>query len=194
MKRLFLTLLCLLIFCGIADARMLQGVAGAVVSSSSCGNIDSFETSPSGGQNIAAYSGYEYIAFPFTGNGSDVHKISLNLRDGGSPTGLQVAICTDNSGSPSTTCQAMDANICPSSTCTTNEYAWKDVFYADGYSTTNSTTYWIRVYHALDASNYFLIGMDAETGTIIKRSSDGSSWATAQYNYQANYIVSSCTE
>lgn len=33
MKRLFLTLLCLLIFCGIADARMLQGIAGSVTAS-----------------------------------------------------------------------------------------------------------------------------------------------------------------
>lgn len=35
MKRLFLTLLCLLIFCGIADARMLQGVAGSAATSGS---------------------------------------------------------------------------------------------------------------------------------------------------------------
>jgi hypothetical protein len=199
MKRILSVLLCLpflFIFCGASQAFMLQGIAGSVSPVAACGVIDSFTETPTGAQNIAKDAGYEYIAFPFTGSGATIHKISLlNLKDGGSPTDLEVSICADNgSGNPSTTCEAMDTNICPSTTCTSGTYAQKDVFSAAGVSCANGATCWVRLHHALDASNFFIIGVAAETGTIIKRSADGTTYATAQTNYQANHEVSSCTE
>lgn len=199
MKKLILALLFLLLSCPVfAENQQLAWMGPMIVGGStpaaSCGTIDSFEDTPALARSIAKDAGYEYIAVPFVGNGETVHKIELNLEDSGSPTDLQVAICTDNAGNPSTTCQAMDANICPGTTCTSGSYAWKSVYIAAGYATTSSTTYWIRMHHDLDATNYFIIGSAAETGTTIKRSANGSSWVTANSNYQSNYRVSSCAE
>lgn len=199
MKRLFLTLLCLLTFCGIADARMLQGIAGAVTAAS-CGITEVQET-----QNEYALLGEDvsvdtiYIYGVFTTTSEQVLKTAyVYLKKNNSPTfNIRMFIYdTANSkptGSPLCT---SDADYLSSSL--TTSFQWIKFQFSSGCSLNNAKKYAIVLFDVegtVSASSVVMWGLNSDaTGASYGYSADGSTWTATSNDDQMDFRLTTCAE
>ena len=163
---------------------------------SSCGPIETYSNA-NGTPNSAllgSSAATTYVSFAFTGNGDTVKTVYINLKKTNSGQDVQLAICTNSSGSPSQTCVNADSVISATNITSTYDVPIK-VNFASGYATTNATLYWIRLQSlAQSGSNYDYAQFDSSGGTGVKSSETGASWSNVDSTARGYYSVTSCLE
>lgn len=88
-----------------------------------------------------------------------VNKVQLYLKKVGSPSNLTVRIVTDSSGSPSTVNKT--SGTLSASLVSTN-YGWVDLVFSTNPQLNAGVTYWIVIDASTSASNYYVIGGNAD--------------------------------
>jgi len=190
MKKLLLLILLLLIPVeGHALSSAIQAVVG--VNTVGCGVTDSQET---GGTNNyvgdEVDNSFNYKETSFTASQSvTIKTVYLNVADAGSPTGLTVALCTDNAGAPGT-CTNADATI----TTTTATAQWLHVNFTAGYAVTAATKYHIRVYYPYSSGYYNWLRNPTVTGQGVYSSPDGTTWTPVDASSQTHFRISTCED
>lgn len=199
MKRLFLILLCLLIFCGIADARMNPWVAGSVVTSS-CSEKDGQKTY----NNYCSFedSSRKYWHNNFTPTTSYTAKtLYVRLKKDANTTyspnyAMTAYICDDSGGHP-TSCTTSDNTVLANSIAYA-DWGWYKFQFSAGVNLTTDVHHIqvmaedLSTYNILWAMNYD-VGHSSDWRNYY--SADGINWTMSGSNgNQFMFYLTECAE
>lgn len=150
--------------------------------------VESYETGGDNGEPVGDVGGTEYAAgqgFQLTATQvkSAIKSVGMYLKKGvGTPGAITVTIETDNAGKPSGTLAHANATTTIAA-FTETDYAWKEAIFANTFTLTATTLYWIVLKTAAAANdNYYSWQSDASTpgytnGTFANSANGGSTWS-----------------
>ncbi len=141
---------------------------------------DQESTAQNSSFNLGDVSARANVAQSFVASSSNVlNKVSLYIKKVGTPSNITIKIATDVGGRPNNTALA-SGSIASSSVSTL--YGFVDATLGTNPSLTAGQTYWVIAIASVNASNYYVLGMD-----------NTNAYANGQGKYSPNWAAGSPT-